>query len=113
MFSNIDLEERKHFPAIDRQKPVNEEIILELYNRYLLLTGELDNYKHKIIYFLQAEDDQEPEFLLEQRNISFNERISKIEGWKAMHQVEYEKIVERNAALQLRIDRADSEIEGL
>jgi hypothetical protein len=32
-------------PPIDRKQPVNEEIILELYNRYRMLLDELTTFK--------------------------------------------------------------------
>ena len=68
-------------PTIDRKIPLGDEIIVELYNRYLLLLDELNNYRSKILYFMQVEDDKNPEYILELKNIKFNERISKLEQW--------------------------------
>lgn len=57
LFNNIDHEERKLIPQINRKTIVNDDILQELYNRYTMLLEELDSYKQKILYYLQTEDN--------------------------------------------------------
>lgn len=56
------------------------------------MLDELDSYKQKILYFLQNEDDKDPEKQLEIRNLKFHERIQDIEFWQEKHINEYKKM---------------------
>ncbi len=96
LFRDQDSDDRKALPLLDRKKPVNEEIIVELYNRYRMLLDELSSYKSKLIYFLQVEDEKDPEYLLETKNINFHERINKLEDFLKAHMEDYNELLSQH-----------------
>ena len=65
-----------------------------------MLLDELDSYKQKILYFLRIEDtDQSPEYLLEKKNLNFNDRINKLHDWTERHAKEYQASIAELRAL--------------
>ena len=66
-------------PEIDRDKPLNDDVVLELYNRYLLMLDELNNYRGKILYFFKCDDEKGKEKILEIQNLDFDKRLRSLE----------------------------------
>lgn len=73
--------ERISLPAIEKKKPLNDNIALMLYNRYLMFLRELDSYKNKIVYFLDDPKGEKGEQKLVELNLDLDSRIKAL-GFK-------------------------------
>jgi len=73
--------ERISLPGIEKKKPLNDNIALMLYNRYLMFLRELDSYKNKIVYFLDDPKGEEGEQKLVELNLDLDSRIKAL-GFK-------------------------------
>ena len=45
------------------------------------MLDELNTYRGKLMYFFKSENEWEKEYVLQMRNLNFNERLSKIESF--------------------------------
>ena len=73
--------ERISLPGIEKKKPLNDNIALMLYNRYLMFLRELDSYKNKIVYFLDDPKGEKGEQKLLELNLDLDSRIKAL-GFK-------------------------------
>lgn len=70
--------ERISLPGIEKKKPLNDNIALMLYNRYLLFLKELDSYKNKLIYFLDDPKGEKGEQKLVDMNLDIDTRLKSL-----------------------------------
>ena len=92
-------------PEKKTERPINNEIVHMLYNKYLLMLRELDAYKNKIVYFLNT-DETDPEYKLETMNLDFDNRIIDLTD-------KYKGLDSLSKELKNRMGKAEKELDQL